>query len=146
MVRSRRDQNKEAFWRRMLREQQRSGLSGRAWCQRRGLRECNLYWWRRELRRRDARGRTFAPVQVIADTPVDVTDQAQVGSGGPEGRIEICLPGARRVHVVGRVERAMLAQVLGLLGFEAGRHDQWPRRDCGESQRCGDAAAEGGRC
>jgi hypothetical protein len=145
MARSRRDQNKEAFWRRMLREQQRSGLSGRAWCQRRGLRECNLYWWRRELRRRDAQG-TFTPVQVIGDTPVDVTDQAQVDSGGPEGRIEICLPGERRVHVVGRVERAMLAQVLGLLGFEAGHHSQSAGRDYDECQGCSYPASEGGRC
>jgi len=31
------------------------------------------------------------------------------------GRIEIVLPGERRVHVVGCVERKMLADVLALL-------------------------------
>ncbi len=118
MARSRRDQSKEGFWRRMLREQRRSGLSGRAWFQRRGLRECNLYWWRRELARRDAEGRTFAPVQVIADAAVDThTSAAADTNGSSPGRIEIWLPDARRVHVVGPVERQMLIEVLALLGI-----------------------------
>jgi hypothetical protein len=146
MARSRRDQNKEAFWRRMLREQQRSGLSGRAWCQRRGLRECNLYWWRRELKRRGAEGRTFAPVRVIGDSAAEPVDYALDGAATSPGRIEIWLPGARRVHVVGRVERTMLAQVLGLLGFEAGQHSQWPGRDYDECQGCSSPSSEGGRC
>jgi hypothetical protein len=98
MARVPRDRQKEVFWRRMLREQERSGLTARAWCQRRGLRECNLYWWRRELKRRDAAGRTFAPVRVIADTAAEATDYAPDAVATSPGRIEIWLPGARRIR------------------------------------------------
>jgi len=50
---------KEAFWRRMLREQGGSGLSVRAWCDRCGLNQGTFCWWRRELARRDAVTRVY---------------------------------------------------------------------------------------
>ena len=50
----RRDPGKEKFWRAALREMEGSGLSTRAFCRERGLKENLFYSWRRELKMRDA--------------------------------------------------------------------------------------------
>lgn len=101
---TRRDRKKEEFWRGRLRAQAESGLLGRAWCRRHGQREAAFYWWRTQLARRDAAAAPLVPVRVVADTAHAAT-----------GRIEIVLPDERRVHVVGQVERQMLADVLTVL-------------------------------
>jgi hypothetical protein len=49
----RRDPAREKSWRRTIRQQQRSGLSVRDFCQREGLRNWTFRWWRQELARRD---------------------------------------------------------------------------------------------
>jgi len=107
-----RDSGKEAFWRRMIRRQDGSALSIRAWCERHDLREAAFYGWRAELARRDAAcgesGRAGRPAFV----PVRVTDDA---SGGAEARIEIVFSGGPRVVVRGCVDRQMLADVLAVL-------------------------------
>ena len=59
-----RDEQKERQWRRWIGEWQASGLSGRAFCQRRGLTIVSFYAWRRVLQRRDAERAAFVPVQV----------------------------------------------------------------------------------
>lgn len=99
----RRDLKKEEFWRQRLGAQAGSGLSIRAWCRRHAVRESAFYWWRTRLARRAAAA-PFAPVHVVADTAALAA-----------GRIEIVLPGERRVHVSGRVERRMLVEVLAAL-------------------------------
>jgi hypothetical protein len=48
-----RDPTKENTWRRLLRQWQRSGLTGRGFCAAHGLSEASFYAWRRELARRD---------------------------------------------------------------------------------------------
>ena len=105
---TRRDLKKEEFWWRRLRAQAGSGLSVRAWCRQHDTRESAFYWWRAQLARRDAEAPTFAPVRVVADTAPEAA-----------GRIEIVLPGDRRVHVVGHVERQTLAEVLAALADSA---------------------------
>jgi len=47
------DRQREACWRRMVRGQQRGGLTVREFCRRNRLREPAFYLWRRELERRD---------------------------------------------------------------------------------------------
>ncbi len=102
---TRRDFKKEEFWRGRLGAQAGSGLSVRAWCRRHGVRESAFYWWRTRLARRAAAASpSFAPVHVVADTAAVAV-----------GRIEIELPGDRRVHVIGLVERRALAEVLAAL-------------------------------
>ena len=49
-----RDERKERQWRRWIGEWQTSGLSVRAFCERRGLTVATFYAWRRVLRRRAA--------------------------------------------------------------------------------------------
>lgn len=111
----RRDSTKEKFWRRMVRRQAVSRMSVRAWSHRYGRKESAFYWWRAELARRDAApqrrkpGRTkssFAPVHIAS---------ALIESSGAEDRIEIVLPGDRRIRVRGPVDRQMLADVLAAL-------------------------------
>lgn len=109
-----RDPKKEAFWRRMLREQAGSRLSVRAWCDRCGLNQGTFCWWRRELARRDAARRdpgraedakpAFLPVRVAA-----------TGATGNGGSIEIVLAGGHRVRLRGRVDRQMLVEVLAVM-------------------------------
>jgi transposase-like protein len=105
------DRDKEAFWRKMVREQKRSGVSIRAFCRERGAPESAFYFWRRELERRQAK-RTTA----TAFVPVRVTEDAAAPAGG---RIEIVLGRGRRVQVAGPVDRQALADVVAVLEADA---------------------------
>ena len=63
-----RDERKERQWRRWVGEWQASGLSARAFCERRGLTVARFYAWRRVLERRAAEEpAAFVPVRVVAD-------------------------------------------------------------------------------
>ena len=118
-----RDRKKEATWRRHVRGQADSGLSVVDYCRRHGLRVHGYYWWRRELARRDmATPPAFVPVTVAAETLVP----------GSAGRVEIVLPGNRRVRVTGVVDRQMLADVLFVLEGCEGRQEQQQE----EGRRC----------
>ena len=77
MPQHRRSPERERFWREAVAGHKKSGLSVRAFCVDRGLSEPSFYAWRREL---GQRGRapmtppaaTFVPVQVVADSTVEV--------------------------------------------------------------------------
>ena len=78
---------REQFWREQLREQQASGQGVRQFCQAAGLSVPSFYWWRREVRKRDARRAErhrpkFVPIRM---TPKSATD----------GVVEVMLPGGR---------------------------------------------------
>ena len=109
-----RKRKKHSGWRRHIKAQAGSDLSIAAYCRRHGLPEHGFYWWRRELARRDVQPPAFVPVTVAVQTP------ASTG----EGRIEIILPGDRRVRVVGPVDRQRLADVLAVLEDQAGRREE----------------------
>ena len=104
-----RDLKKEARWRRHMRAQAGGGMSVSAYCRQHGLRTHGFYWWRRELARRDAE----PPLHLATFVPVTVATQPPVPAGA--GRIEIVLPGGRRVRVMGSVDKGMLADVLAVL-------------------------------
>lgn len=117
-----RDEGKEAFWRRLIRDHSRSGLSIRAWCRRHGLQESAFYWWRAELARRDGaggRGRSrrtgpsqtksrrtkvsFVPVHVATASAASVCNPPSVSSrddGRDEGRFD----GRDKGRFEGRIE------------------------------------------
>jgi hypothetical protein len=139
-----RDKGKEAWWRRTVRRQGRSGLSVRAFCQKQGVREAAFYFWRRELVRREAAegaaklalaerpGAAFVPVRLAGIPAASAAGEAvgravrageaaaAVWRHGPAsvpdaGRIEIILSGGGRVHVAPPVDRQALADVLAVL-------------------------------
>ena len=111
-----RDKGKEAFWQRTIQEQRQSGLSVRAFCRKHAAHESAFYFWRRELARREeaepgaTTGRAARSRRQAAFVPVHVAEDAPAG-----GRIEIVLPGGRRIHAAPPVDRQALADVLAVL-------------------------------
>jgi hypothetical protein len=99
-----RDEQKERQWRRWIAEWQASGLSGRAFCQRRDLTIASFYAWRRVLQRRDAERAAFVPVQVVADAVPTQTCA-----------LEVVLTDGRTVRVAPGFDAATLRQLLAVL-------------------------------
>jgi hypothetical protein len=76
-----RDVQREAFWRKTLRQHDTSGLTVLDFCEREGLKPTTFHLWRREIQRRDdelttvksrhaaATAPAFAPVEVVGDRP-----------------------------------------------------------------------------
>jgi hypothetical protein len=118
----RRDPLREKFWRRTIRDQQRSGLAVRAFCLREGLKDWTFRWWRQELARRDRQPATgpreegggepteTAPVFL----PVRVVDQ-EPGSPHTPPPIEILLPTGPTIRVPSGFDPRTLGQVLAVL-------------------------------
>ncbi|MFN0136819.1 MAG: IS66 family insertion sequence element accessory protein TnpA [Phycisphaerae bacterium] len=150
---SRRDSNKESFWRNTIDGHARSGLSVREWCRRNTFTEASFYSWRRELAQRDTPriGPMFVPLRSIANTPgsadtpgsANTPTTAARSSGNttrapderPVGRIEILLPGPRRVRLIGPVDRMALADVLAVLAGDS----------CADQPRAGRRTRDDGR-
>jgi transposase-like protein len=107
---SKRDRGKERFWRRTLRQWQRSGLSVRAFCAEHGLAEPSFYSWRRIIAQRD---RQLAPVPVD-DAPVFVPLRVIDASSG-QVALEVVLDRGRVVRVLRGFDADMLRQLLAVL-------------------------------
>jgi hypothetical protein len=112
------DPAREKFWRRTIREQQRSGLAVRAFCLREGLKDWTFRWWRQELARRDqvpsittAGERTEAAAAFL---PVRVIDLEAV-SPRQAPPIEIVLMTGPIVRVPSGFDPSTLGQVLAVL-------------------------------
>jgi hypothetical protein len=99
-----RDERKERQWQRWIGEWQASGLSVRAFCQRRGLTIASFYAWRRVLQQRAAEKAAFVPVQVVADTVLTQTSA-----------LEVVLTDGRAVRVAPGFDAATLRQLLAVL-------------------------------
>jgi hypothetical protein len=113
----RRDPAREKFWRRTIRDQQRSGLSARDFCQRQGLKDWTFRWWRQELARRDQVPKmatageqaeaapVFLPVRVVGLEAVSP----------PVPPIEIVLPTGLVVRAPSGFDPRSLGHVLAVL-------------------------------
>ena len=99
-----RDERKEQQWRRWIGEWRASGLSVRAFCDRRGLAIPSFYAWRRTLHRRAAEVSAFVPVQVVADAA-----PAQASA------LEVVLVDGRTVRVAPGFDAATLRRLLAVL-------------------------------
>jgi hypothetical protein len=100
-----RHREREQFWRRLIREQERSGSSIKAFCQSQGVSQPSYFAWRKKLalcKRENARAE-FVPVRVVPNTPAE--------SSG----IEIVLDRGRRVRVEPGFDRQLLNDVLTVL-------------------------------
>ena len=117
-----RDPLREKFWRRTIRQQQRSGLTIRAFCLREGLKEGAFRWWRQALARRDREasattqvdrdGEPTAPASAFL--PVRLVELEAV-SPRPAPPIEIVLPTGTTVRVHSGFNPSALDQVLAVL-------------------------------
>jgi transposase len=118
----RRDPAREKFWRRTIRDQERSGLSVRDFCGREGLKDWTFRWWRVELGRRDRQPsaafkgeRQGEPTEAAtAFLPVRVVD-LEVVSPRPAPPIEILLPTGMIVRVPSGFDPPTLGRVLAVL-------------------------------
>ena len=122
-----RNRKKESVWRRHVEAQAGSGQSVRNYCIGRRLREHGFYWWRRELMRRDAAKSSASTSVPPAFVPVTVAGHVPARTAG---RIEIVLPGDRRVRVTGSVDRQVLADVLAVLEEREVRQEREGVRRC----------------
>jgi transposase len=117
-----RDPIRENFWRRTIRQQQRSGLTVRAFCLREGLKASAFRWWRQALARRDrepsatpASDRDGEPAEAVpAFIPVRLVD-LEATSPRPSPPIEIILPTGPTVRVLSGFDPRTLDQVLAVL-------------------------------
>jgi hypothetical protein len=96
-----RDERKEQQWRRWIGEWRASGLTVRAFCDRRGLAIPTFYAWRRTLERRAAEQPAFVPVHVVADAA-----PAQAGA------LEVVLRDGRTVRVAPGFDEGTLRRLL----------------------------------
>ena len=94
-------------WRRILQQQQASGLTVAAFCRRAEISQPSFYAWRRKLRSEV----TFAEVKVSPATPPKVAD---VATGEASG-IELLLPGGWSVVVRPGFDRQTLLDLLHVL-------------------------------
>jgi hypothetical protein len=113
-----RDGRREARWRRIIGEHERSGLGVRAFCRAKSLRESAFYFWRGEIQRRQAEHehrRGDEPLAAPMFVPVHVAERSAAA-----GAVEILLADGCRVHVAAPVDRRALADVLAVLRSAAG--------------------------
>jgi hypothetical protein len=117
-----RDPLREKFWRRTIRQQQRSGVTVRAFCLREGLKDGAFRWWRQALARRDREARASGraerdgePTEVApAFLPVRLVD-LEAASPSVAPPIEIVLLTGPTVRVPAGFDPRTLAQVLAVL-------------------------------
>ena len=113
----RRDVEKEKYWRGVIREGARSGLSIREFCRRKKIKESQFYAWRRELKYRDEQNRK--PKRGSGKSPSERGATFALVTDGSEGLesagSEMVLKDERRVRIGKGVDRETLANVLNVL-------------------------------
>ena len=112
MSRSRSDAEKARYWQRTISEAARSGMSIRAFCRQRRLRESQFYWWQRKLRASREAG--TAPRPSGNGRPASfalVSDEA----GATDAGIELVLGEGRKLRIRRGVDEETLRAVLAAL-------------------------------
>jgi hypothetical protein len=134
-----RDLTKERYWRRVIRRFEASGLGVRRFCQREGLSEHRLHWWRRTLRQRD-QGQARRPGSSGAGKPVrggagklvrgrgsQVGDSAFLPLGLPlsiGGLIEVVHPRGHVIRVPAVFDPTALGRILATIDASAGASEE----------------------
>src|ERR1700719_4368874 len=108
-IRKQRDDAKERFWQRVVRQWRQSKLSVRAFCQEHDLSESNFYAWRKTLHQRAAEGAAFVPVHLRPEEP----------PRSARGALELVLGQGRLLRVGPGFDAPTLQRLLTLL--EEGR-------------------------
>ncbi len=82
-------------WRKIIREQEASGLSVSEYCRRGGVSAWSLYGWRRRLRAGRGTAAKFVEVKVTGGNAEAPGEEP----GGSRSGISLCLPGSRCIMV-----------------------------------------------
>jgi hypothetical protein len=128
MARLKRSVQKEAFWRLVVDEHAASGLSVRAFCQRKVISEASFYFWRRELAVRDREA--SLPPDTPAMLPVRVFESEPSPALAPEANdrapefgsplVEVSVPGGFTLRAAAATKAdhltAWLAAILRVQG------------------------------
>ncbi len=113
--------DRASYWRSVIAECSKSGLSQRAYCERHGLANGTLSWWKHHLRtasRRTKRGSTavtesrFAEVQVREDA---ISGSAASFSAVSVAPLEVVVAGDLVVRVHGDCDESLLLRVITAL-------------------------------
>jgi hypothetical protein len=105
------DVEKARYWQAVIRDAARSGMSTRAFCRQRKLKECQFYWWQRRLKEKRP---PVSPPRARGDEPASfalVSGDADTTDAG----IELVLAGGRRLRLAKGVDEATLRSVLAAL-------------------------------
>ena len=137
MSKAKRDPEKEAFWRLVGEEHQRSGLTAREFCRKEGLSEASFHSWKRVLAQRDREARARADNRSTGRAsrsgrgqrlaPSNRKKQPSAGSNSfvpveivsspvlPSSELTIRTPAGFTIGVPSTVDVAQLGQVLEVL-------------------------------
>src|SRR5216683_2800934 len=94
-------EGRREFWRRLIAQQQQSGISVRAFCQQQGTTEYSFYQWRKRLAQQ-------LPVKFAL---VEASQQARMQAGA----VEVILSSGERLRITRGVDAVTLRLVLGAL-------------------------------
>jgi hypothetical protein len=108
------DVQKTRYWQAVIRDAARSGMSTRAFCRQRKLKECQFYWWQRRLKeKRPPVSTPPGPAHGPASFAL-VSEEA----GAADAGIELVLAGGRKLRIRRGVDEATLRSVLAVLEAE----------------------------
>jgi transposase-like protein len=112
-VSKKQDVEKARYWRGVIHEAARSGVSVREFCRRRDLHESQFYWWQRRLAaaRQAPKGQKQA---AAAASFALVSDEPTPANAG----IELVLGDGRRLRISRGVDEATLRSVLAVMQGE----------------------------
>jgi len=103
---------KARYWQRTISEAARSGMSIRAFCRQRRLRESQFYWWQRKLRAGREAGTRPRPRGNARPASFALVSEE---SGATDVGIELVLGEGRKLRIRQGVDEATLRAVLAAL-------------------------------
>jgi len=94
MTRLKRSADKEVFWRLLVEQQRRCGVSIRAFCEQNAISQPSFYAWRKKLRNRDAKkaGKSDRNLRLIPVDVVNPTDENAPSRDKMKSPLEIFTP------------------------------------------------------
>ena len=106
------DAEKVRYWQRTISEAARSGMSIRAFCRQRRLRESQFYWWQRKLRASRQAGTTPRPGGRGRPASFALVSE---GAGAIDAGIELVLGEGRKLRIHRGMDEETLRAVLAAL-------------------------------
>lgn len=107
------DVEKARYWKAIIHQAARSGLSNGEFCRQRKLQESQFYWWQRKL------AATRHPTNGSRPTPTAASFALVSEEPGPaDAGIELVLAGGRRLRIARGVDEQTLRSVVAALDAE----------------------------